>query len=115
MASLKSSGLFVTGTDTGVGKTLVACALIRLLRERGIDAVGFKPIVTGESAGRWEDAEDLAQASERAEPIETICPLRFKAPMAPVPAAKLEQRTPDLALAFRALSELQERHPAIVA
>ena len=42
---LTRRGLFVTGTDTGVGKTTVACALVRLLRRRGVDAVGFKRCV----------------------------------------------------------------------
>ena len=44
------NGCFVTGTDTGVGKTLVACALLRALRARGIDVAGFKPVETGSTA-----------------------------------------------------------------
>lgn len=108
-------GLFVTGTDTGVGKTLVSCALLRLLRERGVDAVGFKPVVTGAENGRWEDVEALWEASGRCEPRELIGPLRFLAPMAPVQAAKGEGREPDLGLARGALAELAGRHALVVA
>ena len=44
---MNSSGLFITGTDTGVGKTAVTTALLALLRARGVDAVPMKPIQTG--------------------------------------------------------------------
>jgi len=112
---MSQNGFFVTGTDTGVGKTLVACALVRLLLARGVDAVGFKPIATGVENGRWEDAEALREAAGRVEPLELVCPLRFKAPMAPVQAAKLEGQAVDLTVAWRALKELQARHACIVA
>jgi dethiobiotin synthetase len=108
-------GLFVAGTDTGVGKTLVACALIRILRERGVDTVGFKPVATGQEAGRWPDIEALREASGETEPAERICPLRYKAPLSPLAAAKLEGTVPDMGLACRALAELSARHACVVA
>ncbi|MCZ7643712.1 MAG: dethiobiotin synthase [Planctomycetota bacterium] len=107
-------GLFVTGTDTGVGKTLVACALVRLLRARGVDAVGFKPVASGAENGRWEDAEALHAASERVEPLERLCPLRFAAPLAPVPAAKLEGRAVSLDISRRALAECFDRRARVI-
>ena len=55
--------IFITGTDTGVGKTRVAALLVRALRTAGTDAVGFKPICCG---GR-EDAVALAEASRNDE------------------------------------------------
>ena len=55
--------LLVTGTDTGVGKTVVAAALIFALRERGIAAVGFKPVETGVGDGDVPDSVVLASAS----------------------------------------------------
>jgi dethiobiotin synthetase len=61
---------FVTGTDTGIGKTLVACALVHALRARGLDAVGMKPVASGawrDSNGvmRNEDADALAAEGGR--------------------------------------------------
>ena len=57
-------GLFVTGTDTGVGKTLLTCALVRWLRASGIDGVAFKPVATGDLAGEGSD-EDRAELKKR--------------------------------------------------
>jgi dethiobiotin synthetase len=108
------SGLFITGTDTGVGKTLVTCAILRNLRQSKIDAVGFKPSVTGAVDGKWEDAEAIHAASDRCEPLELLCPLRFNQPLAPTLAAFHDRRSPDLAPARAALSELKHRHAMIV-
>jgi dethiobiotin synthetase len=107
-------GLFVAGTDTGVGKTLVACAIVRLLRERSVDAVGFKAVVTGQEDGKWADAEALHQASEGAEPLEILCPIRLRAPLAPVPAAKEEGATLHLDLARAAWRDLHARHSVVI-
>ena len=65
-----TQGLFVAGTDTHVGKSLVACAIVRILREQGVDTVGFKPVATGEVGGSWGDAVALHDASGKCEPIE---------------------------------------------
>jgi len=109
-----SQGLFVIGTDTGVGKTLITCAIIRILRSQAIDAVGFKPVATGEVNGSWGDAVALHEASGKLEPIEKICPLRFALPMAPTLAARAEGIDPDLNLARSALGGLCTRHPAVI-
>jgi len=108
-------GLFVTATDTGAGKTLVTCALLRMLRQHGVDAVGFKPMATGEVAGRWHDVDALFEASGEVEPREHICPMRYGAPMAPVQAAKLEGIDPDISLARMAFAQLAGRHALVVA
>jgi len=97
-----------------VGKTLVACALVRLLRARGTDAVGFKTVATGAENGRWEDAEALCAAASNVEPLELVCPLRFQAPLAPVQAAKAEGLRVDFDVARRALQELRARHACVV-
>ncbi len=55
--------LLVTGTDTGIGKTVIAAALVVALRARGVRAVGFKPAETGVKAGEPSDSDVLAQAS----------------------------------------------------
>ena len=114
-SDLKSSkGLFVTGTDTGVGKTLVACTVVRILREQKIDAVGFKPVATGVVGGRWEDADALFEANERCEPLDTVCPVRYDAPLAPTLAAQHAKRVADLEPARRMLAELKARHAAVI-
>lgn len=78
--------LLVTGTDTGVGKTFVAAALIRALRASGIRAVGFKPVETGVEETDVRDSEVLADASGFAEPL--AAPLFSLAePLAPAVAA----------------------------
>ena len=85
------NGLFITGTDTGVGKTFFTCALAALLRSYGYRVGVMKPAETGclEKDGRLfpEDGWRLKSASGCAEPIEIICPYRFPGPLAPSVAA----------------------------
>lgn len=107
-------GIFVAGTDTGVGKTLVACALVRLLREKSVDAVGFKAVVTGQEDGQWADANALHQSSDGVEPLERLCPIRLRAPLAPVPAAKEEGFPLDLDVARDAWRRLNARHSVVI-
>jgi dethiobiotin synthetase len=114
MASWTTQGLFVTGTDTHVGKSLVACAIVRLLREQAVDAVGFKPVATGEVGGSWGDAVALYEASGTCEPIEKICPQRFALPLAPTLAAAAEGIEPDMNLARGVFAHLCDRHAAVI-
>jgi len=89
------SRLFITGTDTGVGKTFVACALARALRARGLRVAVLKPVETG-VAGEPEDALRLRAAAEDPAPLDDICPYRLRAPLAPAVAARLEGRAIDV-------------------
>jgi dethiobiotin synthetase len=86
------AGVFITGTDTGVGKTLVACGLATLFKESGYRVGVMKPAETGcaEKDGALfpEDAARLKEASGSDEPLEKICPYRFKDPLAPGVAAE---------------------------
>jgi dethiobiotin synthetase len=88
------STLFVTGTDTHVGKTFVACALIAALRARGLRVAVMKPIETGVRE-QPDDALALRSAAADPAPLDTICPIRLRAPLAPSVAARLEGRTID--------------------
>ncbi|NIO09189.1 MAG: dethiobiotin synthase [Deltaproteobacteria bacterium] len=85
-------GLFITGTDTGVGKTLVACGLASALRERGLKIGVMKPAETGcqDKGGDLfpQDAFYLKEASGTEEPIHRICPYRLASPLAPSVAAE---------------------------
>jgi dethiobiotin synthetase len=89
------SALFVTGTDTGVGKTYVTCALAHALRRAGRRVAVAKPVETGVTDGP-EDARRLKEAAGDEAPLEEICPLRFGAPLAPTAAARLERRSIDV-------------------
>ena len=88
------SGIFITGTDTGVGKTVVACGLAALLRDMGYRVGVMKPAETGcaEKDGQRfpQDAIRLRQASGCEEPLEKICPYQFRDPLAPSVAAARE-------------------------
>lgn len=104
---------FVIGTDTGVGKTLVSCALIHALRARGVDAVGMKPVASGAWRGddgmlRNDDVDALAAASTPGHPRSLTSPYLFGPALAPHIASRIEGRTIDRTLmtdAFRRLSE----------
>jgi dethiobiotin synthetase len=77
------NGVFVTGTDTGVGKTLVACALLRRLAADGMSAIGMKPV----SAGGDEDIEALLGAGAVRADRALVNPYALKEPVAPHIAA----------------------------
>jgi dethiobiotin synthetase len=79
--------LLVTGTDTGVGKTVIAAALVRAWRARGVRALGFKPVETGLEDGACADSEWLARASAEAEPL-ALPLVRLAEPLAPAVAAE---------------------------
>ncbi len=85
-------GILITGTDTGVGKTFVACGLAAHLKESGYRVGVMKPAETGcvEKDGKLfpEDAVRLKEASGCAEPIEKICPYRLCDALAPSVAAE---------------------------
>ena len=89
------STLFITGTDTGVGKTFVACALAHALRSAGRRVAVMKPVETGVEADP-DDARRLAAAADDRAPLDDICPYRFRAPLAPAVAAAAERRSIDV-------------------
>ena len=78
---------FVTGTDTNVGKTLIASALLHILADRGLRVVGMKPVAAGVDAGMWHDVMALQQASNVDAPLAWRNPYRFNPPAAPHLAA----------------------------
>ncbi|MEN8148366.1 MAG: dethiobiotin synthase [Planctomycetota bacterium] len=89
-------GLFVTGTDTGVGKTVVAGGLARALSDRGVRVGVLKPVETGCPEGTEpSDGAFLAAAARVA--ADTVVPVRYAEPLAPLVAARRENRPVDLA------------------
>ncbi len=106
-------GFFVTGTDTGVGKSLVACALLHALAARGLRVVGMKPVAAGAQLqnGVWvnEDVEQLIAASNVVAPREQVNPYCFEPPIAPHIAAEINFnfiKINKLNKSFQALSAL---------
>jgi dethiobiotin synthetase len=89
-----STGLFVTGTDTGVGKTHVTAALLVELRRRSVHAAAFKPIACG--AGGRHDAEIYAAIMKHDIPLDVINPIYLRRPLAPSVAARMERKRIDL-------------------
>ena len=114
MTPSAARGLFVTGTDTGVGKTLVCCALLGRLRARGIDAGAMKPIETGVGPRGPLDAIALREAAGGADPLDDVCPQRFALAAAPTVAAQHEQRSVDLAAIGDAYRRHGQRHRLLV-
>ena len=102
--------LFITGTDTGVGKTYFTALLLRGLRSRGVDAVGFKPICCGERT----DAEILGEAAGGVIPIDDVNPVWFQASAAPYVAALAEGRAVDLKLIRRTYRRLCAAHETVL-
>lgn len=81
-------GFFVTGTDTGIGKTTVSCALLHAFAAQGRAVVGMKPVAAGREHGVWQDIENLKAASNIAMPQALINPYAFEEPIAPHIAAQ---------------------------
>jgi dethiobiotin synthetase len=106
---------FITGTDTEVGKTFVACALLHALRARGLTALGMKPVAAGLDAdGKNEDVEQLIAASSRQAPRELVCPYVFHAAIAPHIATAEEGRTIELDRIVAAFAQLREQADTVL-
>ncbi len=88
-------GLFVAGTDTGVGKTFVAAAICLAVRRLGAPVVGLKPFETG-CDPEAEDAAALEAAARSGLPLDLRCPFRYRLPLAPAVASERlgERRRP---------------------
>lgn len=88
-------GIFITGTDTGVGKTLVTAALALHLKRCGQSVGVMKPIETGVSSARetQSDAGRLRAIIDSEEPLGAIRPYSFAQPIAPLAAAQVERQT----------------------
>jgi dethiobiotin synthetase len=110
----RRAGLFVTATDTGVGKTLVACELIRRLRELGVDACGMKPVETGVGSEGPLDGIALRSAAGDLDALEEVCPQRFPLPAAPAVAASRSGACVDLRSIHDAFDALSARHECVI-
>jgi dethiobiotin synthetase len=108
------SGIFITGTDTGVGKTVVACGVAAYLKTLGYKVGVMKPVEAGcaEKNGKPfpQDAVYLKEASGCEEPLERICPYRLKDPLAPSVAAVRGSVKIDIGHIEKLYGELCSKH-----
>jgi dethiobiotin synthetase len=107
-------GIFVTGTDTGVGKTVVACAILRVLAASGLRAVGMKPVASGIAVGaaRNADVDALAAAGNVSVELSLTNPYAFAPAISPHLASRRSGTIIDLqriAAAYRELATRAER------
>ena len=114
-----STGFFVTGTDTEVGKTLLSGALILKLREAGIGAIGFKPVVAGtyvDSSGQKlnEDLETLRIASALNSQEQSLCPYVLDEAAAPHLVAKKNDVYLDPSIILGDLHSLSQQFEVVV-
>lgn len=108
----RHSGVFITGTDTGVGKTVVTAALARYLSRRGTDVGVMKPVETGVASptASTSDAVRLKEAAATQDELALIRPYCFRAPAAPLTAARFEGKSIRLAAILSAYRRLCARH-----
>jgi dethiobiotin synthetase len=123
-------GIFVTGTDTEVGKTYFSCLILRHLRSKGIDVGAMKPVETGceavdEASGEESspeavppggahlapaDAAALIEAAGGGDDLSLVAPCRYETPVAPMVAAEKEGRGVDLDEIMRCYRQLSSDH-----
>lgn len=99
---------FITGTGTGVGKTLVSCALLHAFAARGNAVIGMKPVAAGCENGKWMDVELLAAASNVTAPRAQINPYALIPPIAPHIAAARAGIEIDIDIIYQACLELEK-------
>jgi dethiobiotin synthetase len=97
---------FITGTDTGVGKTWFTCHLLRSWLARGRTAAAVKPLATGDR----RDAELLREAGGNTLSLDEINPLHFREPAAPLAAAQAENRVIDFPALNLHIGKLRDRY-----
>jgi len=102
--------LFLTGTDTNVGKSYVAALLVRALRAAGRDCVGLKPICCGER----EDATLLHAAADGAITLNDVNPVWLRAPAAPYTASLIENRAIDMDLIRESFARARATHESLI-
>lgn len=111
-------GIFVTGTDTEIGKTQVACALLHTLNKYHFKTVGMKPVASGADlvSGQLcnEDALKLINASSVKLPYELINPYVFKAAASPHISSRLEHRQIDLNTIKDCFNEIEQQSEFVV-
>lgn len=115
---LKEKGIFVTGTDTGVGKTLVAAGIASLLQDAGLDVGVMKPVATG---GRRmsdklvsDDAVLMMQAAHSQDAYSLVNPICLPSLMAPIVASRVDRMQVEWDAIWSAYKTLRQRHRHLI-
>jgi len=114
---MTTRGYFITGTDTGVGKTVFTSAWARMLVDEGVKVAAYKPACSGavylpseeDPQPSWSDVEELYAATNCRWLRERLCPQRFLASLSPPAAAACEGRTVDEALLVEGFQWLSQQ------
>jgi dethiobiotin synthetase len=101
---------FITGTDTGVGKTVLTALLVKFLRERGVSAAALKPVCSGNRA----DARALRAATTGTLTLDEINPWHFRTPVAPLLAARMERKAVKLSQVLAHARAMQKRFDVLL-
>ena len=122
LSQMKANGIFITGTDTEIGKTVIAGGLAAAFKSTGVDLGVMKPIATGgishpsphKAHTVSEDAIFLKHAAQVDDELDLINPICLRYPLAPSVAAQLEGVTIDLSRVDVAFNQLCQRHQFMV-
>ena len=112
------TGIFITGTDTGVGKTIVAAGLVLALKQRGLNVGYMKPVESGcpvlDGEVVPQDVRFVRETTGLRDDIDLMCPYRLKAPAAPSIASRLEDMHIDVAYIVDQYFQLSLMHEIVV-
>ena len=125
-----AKGFFITGTDTGVGKTIITGALVLLMKHLGLRVGGMKPIETGCIKSRLKAQSSKSKVKDRVlipadgmflkekgdmdDSIDVITPIRLEKPLAPLPASKIEGIPVDIKKIKKAYAELSKKYDVLM-
>jgi dethiobiotin synthetase len=107
-------GIFITGTDTGVGKTVVSAAIAWTLKRSGKRVGVMKPAQTGTNSGGFMDIEFIQSVIETNYPLDEVCPYHFPNPLAPSVASNLSEEKIDLKKINSAFHNLSSNHDVVI-
>jgi dethiobiotin synthetase len=107
-------GIFVTGTDTGVGKTVVSATIAWTLQQSGKRVAAMKPIQTGAGEDGLLDIEFIQKVMGTDYSLEVVCPYRFPMPLAPLAASNLAGERMDIDRIKSAYFDLSSRHEIVI-
>jgi dethiobiotin synthetase len=112
------SGYFITGTDTGVGKTIVSAAILRTFIKKGLKVGAMKPIETGclnkDGVLLPSDGIFLRDMAEMNDSLDIVTPVKFETPVSPLVASRLEDMEIDLERVFKAFENLKKKYDYLI-